>query len=43
MRAHKNPTRMENIKEATHDLIKNIHKKCPQCNIPGFVVTDIER
>ncbi len=40
MRAHRNPTRMENIRKATEDLVKNIQSLCPQCGIPGFVVVD---
>jgi len=43
MRAHKNPLRMESIKKATEDLVKNLKSICPQCNFPGFVVTNIEK
>ena len=43
MRAHKNPLRMEAIQKATEDLIKNIRSSCPQCNLPGFVTTGVER
>lgn len=38
-RAHRNPTRMQNIEKATLDLIENIKSQCPQCGCPGFVVT----
>lgn len=40
MRAHYNPIRMENIRMATLDLIKNIQTRCPSCDTPGFDVTD---
>ncbi len=43
MRAHKNPTRMEIIKNSTINLIKNIKSICPKCDSPGFVITDIEK
>lgn len=39
MRAHCCPKRMESIKEATLDLVKNCLSLCPQCSTPGFVVT----
>jgi len=41
MRAHRCSTRMESIKEATHDLIKNCQRLCPQCKTPGFVVINV--
>ncbi len=40
MRAHRCPSRMESIKMATLDLIKNCKNTCPQCSVPGFVITD---
>jgi hypothetical protein len=40
MRAHRCPLRLNSIKEATYDLIKNCQKLCPNCTAPGFVVTD---
>ena len=40
MRAHRNPTRMENIKSATEDLIRNCLSCCPRCSMPGFVTTN---
>jgi len=43
MRAHRNPTRMQNITKATEDLIKNMKSLCPECNTPGFVVVDVKR
>jgi len=41
MRAHCNPFRMENIRLATVELIKNIQSVCPQCNTPGFDVKEV--
>jgi hypothetical protein len=41
MRAHRCPKRMESIRKATFDLVKNCLNLCPQCSTPGFVVTDI--
>ena len=43
MRAHRCPQRMESIKMATLDLIKNCKKLCPLCTAPGFVTTDVVR
>jgi len=43
MRAHRNPTRMQNIAKATNDLVKNMQNLCPECSIPGFVVIDTKR
>ena len=40
MRAHHCPLRMESIKMATLDLIKNCKSLCPKCDTPGFVITD---
>lgn len=40
MRAHRCPRRMESIKMATLDLIKNCKSVCPKCDTPGFVITD---
>lgn len=36
MRAMHNPTRMNVIAQATHDLIHKINQCCPQCSFPGF-------
>jgi len=41
MRAHRCPSRMESIKEATLDLVNNCNSLCPLCNTPGFVVTEV--
>ena len=43
MRAHKNPTRMVAIKNATEDLLKNISSVCPKCSAPGFIVVNFEK
>ena len=43
MRAHKNPTRMKAIEQATFNLVKNIQSECPKCFSPGFIVNDIEK
>jgi len=43
VRAFANPTRMENIRLATEDLVKNALGVCPQCSIPGFSVTQKKR
>jgi hypothetical protein len=40
MRAMHNPSRMAVIKNATKKLLDKINACCPQCNIPGFGVTD---
>ncbi|WP_353930383.1 DUF6671 family protein [Okeanomitos corallinicola TIOX110] len=40
MRALYNPTRMENIKKATQDLLNKINSCCSQCRTPGFSVTE---
>lgn len=36
MRAHKNPTRNEVIKQVTYQLIQRLQNKCPKCDFPGF-------
>ena len=36
MRAHRNPTRMENIRHAMRDLMQNIARTCPSCALYGF-------
>jgi len=41
MRAHRCPPRMESIRAATLDLVKNCLSVCPQCAIPGFVIIDV--
>ncbi len=40
MRAMMNPTRMSVIEKATEKLIEKIKSTCPQCNTPGFSITD---
>lgn len=39
MRAHVNPTRMENIRRAAEETVKNSLRACIQCGIPGFSLT----
>lgn len=36
LRAFANPTRMENIRRATVDLVKRLKSECPTCSMPGF-------
>lgn len=43
MRAHRCPPRMDAIRQATLDLVKNCLCVCPVCHAPGFVVTDVLR
>lgn len=43
MRAHKNPTRMRAIEQATINLINNIQSLCPKCQNPGFVAVDTKK
>ena len=43
MRAMYNPTRMEVIKKATEKLVQKIKSACPQCQIPGFGITDVKK
>lgn len=40
MRAMYNPTRMNVIEKATKKLVQKIKSSCPQCQMPGFGVTD---
>ena len=40
MRAHRNPTRMAAIGRATADLVRRFHSRCPDCDYPGFDVTE---
>jgi hypothetical protein len=42
LRAHRCPARMEAIKVATVDLVKNCRSVCPACTTPGFVVTKVD-
>ncbi len=43
MRAHRCPRRMETIRHATIDLIRNCKSVCPICATPGFVICDVVR
>lgn len=43
MRAMNNPTRMKVIAAATQKLIDKIKVVCPQCNTPGFGITDAKK
>jgi hypothetical protein len=43
LRAHKNPTRMKAIGQATLDLVEKIKSKCPSCKTPGFRAIGVER
>ena len=40
MRAMYNPTRMTVIQKATQKLVQKIKSLCPQCQMPGFGITD---
>lgn len=40
MRAHANPTRMENIRLAAEDLVKKLRSPCPACATPGFWIIE---
>lgn len=40
MRALYNPTRMKVIEKAAHKLAAKINARCPECQTPGFGVTD---
>jgi hypothetical protein len=40
MRAHMNPTRMEAIRMATDQLVKQIESRCPECEWPGFGISE---
>ena len=39
LRAHTNPTRMANILKATQDLSRKMNSVCPECQSPGFWIT----
>jgi hypothetical protein len=40
LRAHTNPTRMANILKATQDLSRKMNSVCPECDSPGFWITE---
>jgi hypothetical protein len=42
LRAHRNPTRMENIGTACDDLIARLLHPCPVCHAPGFGLTRLK-
>lgn len=43
MRALYNPTRMKVIGDAARKLVQALRSTCPDCSMPGFVVTDVTR
>lgn len=43
MRAMYNPTRMSVIEKATQKLVQKIKSTCPQCQMPGFGVTEARK
>lgn len=43
MRAMYNPTRMIVIEQATQKLVQKIKSTCPQCQTPGFGITDAKK
>jgi len=43
MRACYNPTRMSVIEQTTLKLVKTIQSKCPNCEMPGFAITDLKK
>lgn len=42
MRAMYNPKRMNVIAQATENLVENIVNCCPECDMPGFQVDEVE-
>jgi hypothetical protein len=40
LRAFANPRRMQHIEQAARDLLQRIQSKCPDCETPGFWVTE---
>lgn len=40
MRAHANPTRMDNIRLAAEDLARKLQSPCPACGAPGFWIVE---
>lgn len=42
MRALYNPTRMEIISMATKQLVQNVQSLCPECQTPGFTISDVK-
>jgi hypothetical protein len=40
LRAFANPTRMQRIEEAAHDLLRRLRSACPACGLPGFAAVE---
>jgi hypothetical protein len=40
LRAFANPTRMQRIEQAAHDLLKRLQSGCPACDAPGYWPTE---
>ena len=40
LRAFANPSRMQHIEQAAHDLLKRLQSYCPVCQSPGYWVTE---
>lgn len=40
MRAHANPTRMNNVRIAAEELAKKLSSNCPVCGVPGFWIVE---
>ena len=40
VRAHANPTRMDNIRRAADDLARKLCSPCPACGAPGFWIVE---
>lgn len=40
MRAHANPTRMDNIRLAAEELVRKLQSACPACGVPGFWIVE---
>ncbi len=43
MRAMYNPSRMKVIEAATQKLVDKINSTCPECNMPGFAITEARK
>jgi hypothetical protein len=43
MRTMYNPSRMTVIENAAKKLVDKVNSYCPQCNIPGFGVTNVKK
>lgn len=40
MRAHANPTRMDNIRVAAEELANKLSSICPACGTPGYWIVE---